>query len=79
MGTITTYAKLYQARKATHKYRLVEFLEKRGYKHFLEEKNWDRTVAREPMTREEFTYGEPRKQDRSRFSFLGEGQHGPIL
>ena len=69
LGTITTYAKLYNARKARHKYRLVEFLEKRGYEHFLEEKNWDRLPPREKITREDFTYKES-KQDRSRFPWL---------
>ncbi len=69
LGTITTYAKLYKARKARHKYRLVEFLEKRGYEHFLEEKNWDRLPPREKITREDFTYKES-QQDRSRFPWL---------
>ncbi len=69
LSTITTYAKLYQARKCRHKYRLVEFLEKRGYEHFLEETNWDRLPPREKRTRADFTYTES-KQDLSLFSWL---------
>lgn len=69
LGTFTTYAKLYKARRCSHKYRLVEFLEKRGYEHFLEESNWDRTPPKEKISTDDFTYKRP-KQDRSRFPFL---------
>lgn len=41
LATITTYSELYKAKKCDHKYRLVEFIERRGYEHFLNEKNWN--------------------------------------
>ena len=69
LGTISTYAKLYTARKASHRYRLVEFMEKRGYEHFLDERNWDRAEPRRKVLREDFTYRES-KQDLSMFPWL---------
>ena len=78
LGTITTYAKLYRGRKARHKYRLVEFLEKRGYEHFLEEENWERLAPRK-VARADFTYRESR-QDLSLFPWLNpDGQEGGAL
>lgn len=69
LSTIISYSKLYKDRRCNHKYRLVEFLEKRGYEHFLNEENWRSRNSQGPFQRDEFTYTEP-KQDRSFFSFL---------
>lgn len=68
LDTIKNYSKLYQDRRCNHKYRLVEFLEKRGYEHFLHAENWT-WRPRERITRDDFTYTVP-KQDLSFFSFL---------
>jgi len=69
LGSISTYSKMYKERRCAHKYRLVEFLEKRGYEHFLHEENWKWRTPREKLTREDFTYTET-SQDLSVFSFL---------
>lgn len=52
----------------------MEFLEKKGYEHFLEETNWDRLPPREKITRADFTYAES-KQDRSQFAWLDPEDH----
>ena len=67
--TIVTYSKLFKEGRCDHKYRLVEFMEKRGYEHFLHEGNWRKRSYQGPLTRDEFTYTKP-KQDLSFFSFL---------
>lgn len=68
LNTIKNYSKLYQDQRCNHKYRLVEFLEKRGYEHFLHEENWT-WRPRKRITRDDFTYSVP-QQDLSFFSFL---------
>lgn len=66
--TIENYAYAYHNKAATHKYRLVEYMEKRGYEHFTAKKNWVRRDRLDPFG-EDYTYTEP-KMDRSLFSFL---------
>ncbi len=69
LATIKTYAEVYKDRRCKHKYRLVEFLEKRGYEHFLVKENWKRNSPRGPVAREDFRYSVP-EQDLSQFAFL---------
>lgn len=71
LGAVRTYAKVYTERRCEHKYRLVEFMEKRGYEHFLHEENWARREPRQRVRREDFAYSTPR-QDRSLFTFLND-------
>lgn len=60
LSTITNYADLYKRQKARHKYRLVEFMEKRGYEVFSAKENWTgRTGSSEKVIRSDFTYREP--------------------
>lgn len=68
LGSISNYGKIFQAQKAKHKYRLVEFFEKKGYEHFLHAGNWQGREERK-FRREDFTYTMP-KQDLSSFSWI---------
>lgn len=71
--SVETYSRLYKKRYCRHKYRLVEFMEKKAYEHFFEEKNWQRTGPPEKILREDFTF-DIRPQDRSLFAFLNDSE-----
>ena len=59
LSIITNYAELYKTQKARHKYRLVEFMEKRGYEVFSSKENWTgRESSLGKFVREDFTYRE---------------------
>ena len=60
LSTITNYADLYKCHKARHKYRLVEFMERRGYEVFSAKENWTgRTERNHKVIRADFTYRDP--------------------
>lgn len=75
-GAMKTYAQVYHDRRCDHRYRLVEFLEKRGYEHFMDERNWRRGETKAKYKREDFLYGNY-WQDRSMFSFLDDDPADP--
>lgn len=59
LSIITNYAELYKTQKARHKYRLVEFMEKRGYEVFSSKENWtgpESSLGK--FVRADFTYRE---------------------
>lgn len=53
---ILNYADLFKSDRAKHKYRLVEFLERKGYEHFLNRDNWTSRNDLGKFTRDDFTY-----------------------
>lgn len=53
---ILNYADLFKSDRAQHKYRLVEFLERKGYEHFLNRDNWTSRNYLGKFTRDDFTY-----------------------
>lgn len=55
---ILNYADLFKSDRAKHKYRLVEFLERKGYEHFLNRDNWTSRNDLGKFTRDDFTYEE---------------------
>lgn len=75
INSMQIYASVFKRKGCHHKYRLVEFLEKKGYEHFTTESNWRRTIP-EKLLREDFTYTVS-NQDRSFFSFLDESDPDP--
>jgi hypothetical protein len=68
LGAISTYSKLFSEGRCDHKYRLVEFMEKRGYEVFQHEGNWRRRASTGHI-HESVSYT-PTHQDRRLFSFL---------
>jgi len=57
LTAILNYSDAYKSGRAAHKYRLVEFLERRGYEHFMIRENWiGRSHSATKITRDDFTY-----------------------
>ena len=67
---MTNYSEVYKDNSCYHKYRLVEFIERKGYEHFMEKANWTSRSKYKPYLDGDSEYTKRENPADGHFSFL---------